>query len=71
MSSSKEPKLTPQQRAEVNTLIERAQGDLEGVLFELVAQRDQGREHLSDMLGCIRKKDTDSLANLANDVTAF
>ena len=71
MSSSKEPKLTPQQRAEVNTLIERAQGDLEGVLFELVAQRDQGREHLSDMLGCIRKKDTDSLANLANDVTEF
>jgi hypothetical protein len=34
-------KLTPEQRAEVNSLMEAAETDLEGVIFQLVGRREQ------------------------------
>lgn len=37
-------KLSPQQREEVNHLMEEAQDDLEGVLFKLVFERDKAIE---------------------------
>lgn len=42
-------KLTPEQRDEVNLLIEEAQDDLEGVLFRLVGQREELRDALQEL----------------------
>ena len=42
-------KLSEEHRAEVNTLIERAQDDLEGVLYRLIGQREKLRELGNDL----------------------
>lgn len=46
-------KLTPEQRAEVNELIDRGQEDLEGVLFELIYARDTYRQAWSLAKSCL------------------
>jgi len=63
-------KLSPKQRDEVNTLIEKSQDDLEGVLFELVGERDVlalENERLREGVACATNALTDSICCSGND----
>lgn len=67
------PNQSQKQRAEVQAIMEAAHNnlDLEGVLTELVADRDRSRALLTTMLGCVQANDTESLAALAANVRAY